>query len=350
MLLPGIGEPGQRRLRESRAVIVGCGALGCSIADLLARAGVGRLTIIDRDVVELTNLQRQTLFSQADAEEGVPKAEAARRRIAAVNPEVSVEAVVADVVPRNVERLVGLVGGGKGAAGAVVLDGTDNFETRYLINDLAVKHGLSYIYGGAVGTRGMAMAVLPGRTPCLRCVFDEPPAPGISETCDTAGVLGPVIAAVAAVQAAEAVKILSGNAAAVSPGVVEIDLWTGRLRRLDVGGPRAECSACGLRRFEYLNGRGGDAVMLCGQGAVQVSPALAQGVDLEALAARLAVHGTFSRMGRFLVRGTLAPDGVGLSGAASPISITVFADGRAIIKGTDRPEVARSIYARYIGT
>ncbi|MEX2217901.1 MAG: ThiF family adenylyltransferase [Phycisphaerales bacterium] len=349
MLLPGVGEEGQRRLAESSVLLVGCGALGCASADLLARAGVGRITLVDRDVVELTNLQRQTLFDERDAAEGLPKAEAAARRLRAVNSPIRVEAVVADFNSGNAERMV------REAAPAVLLDGTDNFETRYLLNDLAVKHGVPYCYGGVVGTRGMQMTVLPTATRergscCLRCVFETPPAPGSVPTCDTAGVLGPVVAIVAACQASDAFKLLLGRADLLSPTLLEIDLWSNLRRRLDLSAARrADCPCCGLRGFEFLEG---DAMSgtraLCGQIAVQVCPAGAAAgarVDLAGLAERLLPHGEFE-VGRFFLRGELARE---RSPEGAPVGLTVFPDGRAIIRGTERVEAARSIYARFIG-
>lgn len=358
MLLPGIGEAGQRALLRARAVIVGCGALGCASADLLARAGVGRLTLIDRDVVELTNLQRQTLFTEADAAAGAPKAEAAARRLRAVNSEIEIKAVIADATHRNIERLAGLDATGNASgdsAGPVVLvDGTDNFQTRYLLNDVAVKHGVPYIYGGAVGTGGLVMPVLPARAggagPCLRCVFEEPPAAGTTPTCDTAGVLGPVVAMVAAMQAAAALRVLAQGPAAVEAALTEFDAWGGRVRRIDLtSARRADCPACGRGRLEYLDGsRAEDTAVLCGQRAVQVWPDSAQAgglVDLQAMAERLRAHGTVASH-EYLLRARLERER-GREGGA--IELTVFADGRAVVRGTDEVAVARAIYARYVG-
>jgi adenylyltransferase/sulfurtransferase len=345
MLLPDFGEAGQSKLRASRVLLVGCGALGCAIADMLARAGVGRLTIVDRDVVELTNLQRQVLFDEADAAEGLPKAEAAQRRLRAVNSQVRVDAVVADFAPANAEKLLQASG-----PPTVLLDGTDNFETRYLLNDLAVKHGITYVYGGAVGTRGMAMNVLPGQGPCLRCLFEEPPAAGTMPTCDTAGVLGPLIQMVAAWQATEALKLMMGRSEVVSRSLMEIDAWSNARREIDVSATkRADCPCCGKRNFEFLGGaRAGATLALCGQDAVQIAPPGTDvRIDLNALAVRMAAHGAFRAVGSFLIRGELVNE-PGLNGMK--IGLTVFADGRAIVKGTTRPEQARAIYARYVGS
>lgn len=345
MLLPQVGEARQRLLGASRAVVVGCGALGCGSADLLARAGVGRLTLIDRDVVELTNLQRQTLFTEADAAASAPKAEAAARRLRAVNSEIEIRAVVADAVHRNIERLAGLPGPGP----VVLVDGTDNFGARYLLNDVAVKHGVAYIYGGAVGTGGMVMTVVPNHGPCLRCLFEEPPAAGTAPTCDTAGVLGPATAVVSAMQAAAAIRVLAGEAA--GPALLELDAWEGRARRIEVGdGRRADCPCCGAGRFEYLDGsRAEDTAVLCGQGAVQVWPDSAQVdgvVDLRRMAERLKAHGPVAAH-EFLLRARLEGER-GTDGR--PIELTVFADGRAVVRGTEQPAAARAIYARYVGS
>jgi molybdopterin-synthase adenylyltransferase len=342
MLLPQWGEEGQQRLAQSHSLLIGCGALGCTIADLLVRAGVGTLTIVDRDVVELTNLQRQTLFIESDAAAGLPKAEAARRRLNAANSSVRINPVIADFTSRNALKL------SEGAG--LILDGTDNFETRYLINDLAIKRGIPYVYGGAVATQGMAMTVVPGSTPCLRCIFEEPPPPGTAATCDTAGVFGPIISIIGAFQAADALRLLLGQKGTVGNSLLDVELGANRIRRTDVSRARRnDCPCCSLWKFEFLDGgheRG--AEYLCGQNAVQVAaPRESGGVDLGAIKSRLDPHGTFTAVSTLLVRGTLASD-KGESGDA--IGLTVFADGRAIVKGTQRPELARSIYSRYIGS
>lgn len=341
MLLEGIGEEGQQRLLSSHACIVGCGALGCTIADLLARAGVGRLTIVDRDIVEMSNLQRQILFDEQDASEGLPKAEAARRRLCRINSEVQVEALVADVTGPHAERLLF-----RAATPGVLLDGTDNFETRYLLNDLSVKRNVPYVYGGVVGTRGMQATFVPGSTGCLRCMFEELPDPGAAQTCDTAGVLGPAVNIVAACQASDAIKVLLGRTYLLSRTLLDMDLWANVRRRLALVPPRPGCPCCGERRYEFLeDATRGSTANLCGRGAVQVSPGADGRVDLRAVESRLRPHGSFARLGNLLVRGKLS----GERGELGPLHLTVFADGRAIIKGTERPERARTIYARYIG-
>lgn len=338
-ILPGIGVEGQRRLGERHAAIVGCGALGCVAADLLARAGVGRLTLVDRDVVEVTNLQRQSLFDERDVAALTPKAEAARSRLGAINSRVRVRAVVDDLRADNAERLV--LGSDLGPAD-VLLDGTDNFETRYVLNDLVVKHGLAYVYGGVVGTTGMQMSVAPGRA-CLRCVFPEPPAAGVTPTCDTAGVLAPAAWIVAACQATDAIKILTGQADLIAASLLWFDLWGGERRRIDLSSARREdCPACGQRRFEFLEGGrgGGLAATLCGQGAVQVWPGLGGGIDLDRLGERLSAVGRVTHTA-FLLRAVVPEHG--------GVELTVFRDGRAIVKGVRSPEEARAVYARWVG-
>lgn len=363
MLLPGIGEQGQMRLRGSHALVVGCGALGTMIVDALARAGVGTLTIVDRDVVELTNLQRQILFDESDVENGTPKALAAKTKVSRINSDVTVYAHVDDFSHRNFERFI------SGPAGVdIIVDGLDNFETRYLLNDIAVSRGIPYIYGGAVGTTGVTMAVLPSQptrqaestskvtwndqqsTPCLRCVFPEAPPPGSSPTCDTAGVLGPAVAIIAALQSAQAIKLLTGNIESLDRSLISIDVWTNEFRRFDVSGARQQdCPCCGRGDFAFLHGDNSSAALsMCGRNAVQVSPA-GDGnlnMNLSDLASRLAPHGSFTH-NEHLLRGCLRSE---RNGKGEQLEITVFPNGRAIIKGTSEPETARSIYARYIGS
>src|SRR5215217_5236538 len=249
ILFEGIGEEGQRRLRESRALVVGCGALGSAQVEMLARAGVGRLRIVDRDFVEESNLQRQTMFTERDARERVPKAVAAARRVAEINSDVTCEAEVADVNHTNVERLV--------EGRDVLLDGTDNFATRFLINDACVKHGVAWVYGAAVGSYGVTLTVRPGVTPCLRCVFPEEPAVGSAPTCDTTGVIMPIISIVAAVQASEALKLLTGNAERLHGGLMQFDVWRNEWRRISTGARAPDCPACAPRRFDALDVEGG---------------------------------------------------------------------------------------------
>ena len=362
MLLPGIGQAGQQRLLEAHALIVGCGALGTMIADAFTRAGVGRLTIVDRDTVELTNLQRQVLFDEEDVASMAPKAEAARRKLERINSDVVITGIVDDFSARNAERYCNDVD--------VILDGLDNFETRYLLNDLAVKRGVPYVYGGAVGTTGMSMVILPHSqcrtgdgasrigwtddqsSPCLRCIFPEAPPPGTTPTCDTAGVLGSAVAIVAAHQVAQAIKLLVGDLAALDRSLLSIDLWRNETRRLDVSSARAgeTCPCCALGLFDALAGGTADtATSLCGRNAVQITPPhKASGsiaINLTDLAERLSAHGSF-HVTDFVLHGTFAYER-GADGGR--MEITVFRDGRAMVKGAGDTAAARSVYARYIG-
>ena len=325
ILFQGIGKAGQQRLLDARVVVVGCGALGSFQAGALARAGVGRLRIIDRDYVELSNLQRQWLFDQRDVEQGLPKSVAAARRLAAINADIRIEPVVADLVPGNADDLLG--------EADLILDGTDNFETRYLINDYAVSHARPWVYGAAVGSYGICMAVIPGKTACLRCVYPDPP-PGAQPTCETAGVLGPVTALIASLQVSEAIKILCG--AEPSRKITTVDVWTGDIRQIAEPGPQPQCPACDLRQFPYLNGERRAPVSLCGRDAVQIHER-ARPLDLKGLAERLAPLGLV-RANEFALRFE-----------TPPYLLTIFPDGRAIVKGTKDVGVARSLYARYIG-
>ncbi|HEX8499666.1 MAG TPA: ThiF family adenylyltransferase [Pyrinomonadaceae bacterium] len=331
ILFEGIGEEGQRRLAASRALVVGCGALGSAQVEMLARAGVGRLRVVDRDFVEESNLQRQTMFTERDARERSPKAVAAARRVAEINSEVGCEPEVADVNQSNAERLVG--------GCDVVLDGTDNFATRFLVNDACVKLGVPWVYGAAVGSYGVTMTIRPHATPCLRCVFSEVPPAGSAPTCDTAGVIMPVISIVAAVQVAEAFKLLTAKFENLHGGLMQFDVWRNEWRRISAGARAPDCPACALGRFESLEAEAGDlATVLCGRDAVQVTPRGAAALDLDALAARLSAAGEV-KANEYLVRLR-----------AGGYELTVFRDARAIVRGTDDAAVARSVYARYVGT
>ena len=322
---PGIGEAGQQRLLDARVAVVGCGALGTFQAGALARAGVGFLRIIDRDYVELSNLQRQWLFDQCDAEQGLPKSIAAARKIAAINSDVTVDAAVADLIPSNIDELLGDVG--------LVLDGTDNFETRYLMNDYAVNRGVPWVYGAAVGSYGIAMPVVPGATACLRCVYPDPPS-GVQPTCETAGVLGSITALIASIQVSEAIKILCG--AEVSRRITTVDVWSGEIRQVARPPADERCPCCGRREFPYLDGERRSPVSLCGRNAVQIHER-SRPLDLEDLAARLAPLGIV-RANEFALRFE-----------TPPYLLTIFADGRAIVKGTTDVGLARSLYSRYVG-
>ncbi len=326
-------------------MVIGCGALGTVAAEMLARAGVGRLSLIDRDVVELTNLQRQTLFDEADARAARPKAEAAAARLARVNSSIVIDPIVDDFSPSSAERLVS-----SHPSPHVLLDCTDNFHTRYLLNDVAVKRSIPLCYGGAIGTRGTQFTILPGRSACLRCVFPQPPAPGDSPTCDTAGVLASATAIVAACQATDALKVLLGHESRLSNSLLAFDLWTNDRRRIDLSAARrADCPCCGqaaagAERFEFLTGSAAPReTVLCGRDSVQISAAP---MNLDALHARLARVGTFERTPS-RVRGRVA----GVQGDTNgPLEITVFADGRAIIGGTTDPAVARAAFDRFVGS
>lgn len=354
MLLPGFGEAGQRRLQASTAVVLGCGALGCLITELLARAGVGNLRIVDRDVIELTNLQRQVLFDEQDVADAIPKAEAARRRIERINSDIAVTAIVDDLSHRNIERY---------AEGAdVLVDGLDNFEGRYLANDFAVKHGVPFVHGGAVGALGAAFAILPHTargdarwetvaggsraTPCLRCLFEEAPPPGTTPTCETVGVMAPAVTIIASFEAAEALKILTGNFDRVCPTLLNVDLWANRIAQLEVGHAyeRGDCPCCKHGRFDYLAGRfGSGATTLCGGDAVQLTHGQGSAsLDLAGIAARLRGHGDVLAS-PYMLRARIHENG-------RPYVLSVFPDGRAIVHGTSEANVARGIYARYVGT
>jgi len=327
VLYRGIGEAGQRRLLASQVALVGCGALGTQQASLLVRAGVGRLRIIDRDYVEESNLQRQTLFDEQDAAQCLPKAVAAQTHLQRANSSVEVQGMVDDLTPQNARELLG--------GAEVILDGTDNFETRYLLNDFCVQNGVPWIYGAAVGSYGVTLTIVPGQGPCLACLFPEPPA-GLQATCDTEGILGAAASAVASLQVAEALKLLVG----APPGrkLVSLDVWENRFQSVDPGPPAEGCRACQRRDFTYLAGERAAQVILCGRDAVQIhareerrSP-----LDFAELERRLKPHGAV-RCNAFV-----------LQFSAAPYEMTVFADGRTIVKGTTDAAVARSLYARYI--
>lgn len=342
--LPPIGEEGQRRLRAGHVLIVGCGALGSACAELLARAGIGTLTLVDRDVVELTNLQRQLLFDEEDARRSLPKVEAAKARIAEINHEVRVRAFYDDFSPRNAERYV------EGAD--VIVDGLDNLETRYLLNDLAIMRAVPYVYGAAVGSEGMCTAILPDEqapTPCLRCLFPELPPSGAVATCESVGVLGSLTSLVASLEVTQAIKILVGDRASVERGLVVVDLWRNAWRRIDTAAGRdPTCPCCGDRNFEFLDGSRIPAVtVLCGRNAVQIAPPPErEPLELEAIALRLAGHDDVvceSTSVSCVLRGVTSPEG-------TPIHLLVFVDGRIVVRGSSEPEFARSIVARFVGT
>ena len=330
ILFDGIGKEGQQRLLRARALIIGCGALGSAQAESLARAGVGKLRIADRDFVEASNLQRQTMFTEHDASERIPKAIAAANHIREINREIEVESEIVDVNYSNIERLI--------KDCDVVLDGTDNFATRYLINDACVKHDMKWIYGAAVGSYGVTMTIQPHQTACLRCVFTEAPPAASAPTCDTAGVIMPIISVVAAVQVTEALKLLTGQDENLHRSLMQFDVWRNEWRKINSGPPAPDCPTCGLGSFTTLEPSSGDfAAVLCGRNAVQISPVQATQIDFDALAKRLQVTGDV-KFNDYLLRFR-----------TGDFEVTVFHDARSIIRGTSEIKTARSLYAKYIG-
>jgi len=328
VLFRGIGVEGQRRLQVARVAIVGCGATGSAVASLLARSGVGTLRIIDRDYVEASNLQRQALFDEADAAESIPKALAAARKIAAFNSQIVVEPQVSDLTPANIQALLGGM--------QLVLDGTDNFETRYLVNDYAVKHSVPWIYAGAVGSYGITMNVLPGQTACLACIFPEPPR-GTFETCETAGILNSAANLVASIQATEALKLLVGAADRLRRTLLSFDVWKNEQAEVAASTPRDGCRVCVKHTFVYLAGEAQPHITMCGRNSVQIHERH-RPVDFAEVSDRLKPHGTV-RHNDFVLKFW-----------HEPYEMTLFPDGRAIIKGTTDTAVARSLYARYVGS
>jgi molybdopterin/thiamine biosynthesis adenylyltransferase len=330
ILFVGIGKKGQQRLQESRVAIIGCGALGSAQAEALARAGVGGLRIVDRDFVEASNLQRQTMFTERDAAERLPKAIAAANHIAEINSEVQTEPEIADVNYSNIERLIENCN--------VVLDGTDNFATRYLINDGCVKHNVNWIYGAAVGSYGVTMTVRPHVTACLRCVFEQAPPAASAPTCETAGVIMPIISIVAAVQVSEALKLLTGELDQLHNSLMQFDVWRNEWRKINPGDPSPDCPTCAFDRFDTLEATASElAAVLCGRNAVQILPTQSTRVDFVTLADRLRPAGDV-KFNDYLLRFR-----------AGDYELTVFQDARSIIRGTDEIAMARSLYAKYIG-
>jgi adenylyltransferase/sulfurtransferase len=328
-----LGQRGQQKLSQSSVLICGCGALGSVLASTLARAGVGHLRIVDRDFLELNNLQRQILFDEQDVAEGLPKAIAAANKLRRINSQIEVEPVVADVDHRNVLELADGVD--------LLLDGTDNFETRMLLNDVSARLEKPWIYGGCVGAEGQTMTILPGRTACLRCLMREPPPPEATASCDTAGILGSIVNVIASIQAAEAIKILSGNSEAINPGLTVVDLWDNRLRQVGTGAVRdaGDCPTCSGRETPWLDGqRGSQSAVLCGRNSVQLRSLTTNPISLEDLASKLADSGRVIQ-NKFLLRVLI-----------DQYEFTIFPDGRAIVGGTDDVSEARTVFARYIGS
>jgi len=328
VLFREIGTEGQRKLTASHIAIVGCGATGSALASLLARAGVGTIRIIDRDYVEPSNLQRQSLFDESDAAESLPKAIAAARKITAFNSAIAIEPQVADLTPSNVEALL------DGAQ--LILDGTDNFETRYLINDFAVKNSIPWIYTAAVGSYGVTMNVLPGKTACLTCIFSDPPQ-GMFETCETAGILNSAVNLAASIAASEAIKLLVGAEKWVRRTLLSFDVWRNERAEVAADHPRADCRTCDEQEFPYLAGEGRPHITLCGRNSVQIHERH-RPVDLALMSEQLKPLGTV-RHNDFVLKFW-----------REPYEMTLFPDGRAIIKGTTDKTIARSLYARYVGS
>jgi molybdopterin/thiamine biosynthesis adenylyltransferase len=330
ILFAGIGEGGQRRIAAGRVAIVGCGATGSALAGLLARAGVGLLRIIDRDYVEPSNLQRQSLFEEQDAAASLPKAIAACRRLGAFNSSITLEPKVADLTPANIESLL--------AGAELILDGTDNFETRYLVNDFAVSRALPWIYSAAVGSYAVTMNVVPGQTACLACLFPDSPG-GVVETCETSGILNSAVTLVASIAAAEALKLLVGGPESpkLRRSLLSFDVWNNEHAEISAARPRTGCRACGKRDFTHLAGEGRPHITLCGRNSVQIHERQ-RPIDFAEMGRRLQPHGTV-RHNDFVLKFW-----------HDPYEMTLFPDGRAIIKGTTDTAVARSLYARYIGS
>jgi adenylyltransferase/sulfurtransferase len=332
VLFAGIGDEGQRRLASSSVLLVGCGALGSVIAEILVRAGIGRLTIADRDYVDESNLQRQSLYTESDCEEGLPKATAAVRHLGRINSSVDLVERVTDVRSANIGELV--------PGQSLILDGTDNFETRYLLNDASLRWKIPWTYGACVGAYGMCMTIVPGVTPCLRCVLQHVPPPGSSPTCDTSGIIGPVVHLVAGFEAAEALKLLTGRIERINRRLITADLWENRISAVDLsrGGPDPDCAACGRGDYQFLRGEHeGRAYALCGRNAVQVWTGESRPVDFHAIAQRLAATAAVT-YNNYLMRASFGQ-----------FEIALFRDGRGIIRGTHDVEEARRIYSKFVG-
>jgi molybdopterin-synthase adenylyltransferase len=330
ILFNGIGEAGQRKLLAARVLIVGCGALGSAHAEALCRAGVGHLRIVDRDFVEPSNLQRQTMFTESDAEKRLPKAVAAANHLREINSEIQVEPHVTDVNHSNIEQLIDDCD--------VVLDGTDNFSTRYLINDACVKHRTNWVYGAAVGSYGVTMTVRPHQTPCLRCVFEEAPPAASAPTCDTSGVIMPIISIVSAVQVAETLKLITERFDELHGSLMQFDVWQNEWRKIKLSEPHVDCPTCSLAQFETLSPSSVEtAAVLCGRDAIQISPSQPTFVNFSSLAERLRPAGDV-KFNEYLLRFK-----------TGPFELTVFQDARSIVRGTNEIATARSLYAKYIG-
>ncbi|HTC93837.1 MAG TPA: ThiF family adenylyltransferase [Terriglobales bacterium] len=328
VLFPPIGPEGQRKLASAKVAVIGCGATGSAVASLLARAGIGEIRIIDRDYVERSNLQRQSLFDEADARESLPKALAAARKIAAFNSEIRVHPEIADLTPENIESLLG--------SSDLLLDATDNFETRYLVNDFAVSQGKPWIYTAAVGSYCLTMNIIPGETACLACMFPQAPG-GMVETCDTAGILNSAVNLAASIEATEALKILVDAKDKLRRTLLSWDVWTNERAEISAEHPREQCSVCRQREFVYLAGEGRPHITLCGRNSVQIHEQH-RPVDFAEMTRKLTPHGAVKH-NEFVLKFW-----------REPYEMTLFPDGRAIIKGTTDTGIARSLYARFVGS
>jgi molybdopterin/thiamine biosynthesis adenylyltransferase len=326
-----LGVDGQAALGRGRVLVCGCGALGSVIANTLARAGVGFLRIVDRDFLELNNLQRQVIYDEQDVRDNLPKAIAAQRRLQQVNSDIQIEAIVTDVNHTNIHELLNKID--------VIADGTDNFETRFLLNDASHEMRIPWVYGGCVGAEGQSLTIIPGQTPCFRCIVTEPPPPGTTPTCDSAGILGSIVNVIASIEAAEVLKLLCGAKEAINPGLTIVDLWTNQFRSVNLDNLRdgTECPTCQKGETPWLDGsRASQTAVLCGRDSVQLS-GMGSPVALDELQSRLSSFGTVTR-NAFLIRACI-----------EDLTITIFHDGRAVIGGTSDPARARTAYARYVG-
>jgi len=329
VILPNIGEEGQKILLKSKIAVIGCGALGTVVANNLVRAGVGKISIIDRDFVELNNLQRQILFDEDDI--GIPKAVAAVEKLKRVNSDVEIEAIVKDLNHMNAEKIMSGVD--------LILDGTDNMQTRFLINDVCVKNAIPWIYTGAVGTKGMMMSIIPGRTPCFRCFLSDIPEPGVLPTCDTLGVINTIPAIIASIESTEAIKILLGKMMTTNmeSNLIFYDVWSNIFEKITVIQDK-RCRCCIEHKFDFLNAAKKEIItLLCGRNAIQITPAKQADISFKILTERLKKLYEV-RFNKFI-----------LVFKERDKEISLFKDGRAIIKGTDDEKVARSLYARYVG-
>lgn len=331
-LFSGIGNKGQASIIEKTVALIGCGALGCTSANMLVRSGIKRLRIIDRDYIEESNLQRQLLFDEDDITQNLPKAVAAQRKLQKANSRVTIDAIVADLNPSNIEVLL--------EDAHLIIDGSDNFETRFLINDYSVKQGIPWIYGACVGSRGVTMNIVPQRTPCLRCVLEDLPSVGTTETCDTEGIIAPIAGVIASIQVAEALKILTNNPDVLNTGLLTLDLWQNKMTRVDVKGlsENTGCITCKRHTYEFLSrNKTSLSTILCGRGSVQILPQNSTKLDLAKLAERLKRTGGVT-YNSFLLRLKM-----------EKYELAVFPDGRSIISGTNDPSIAKGLYAKYLG-